>query len=202
MVVLVTGGSGSGKSAYAEEYLEMLSKADGALDTEPLGNKYYIAAMKATDKEGWAKIKRHQKLRSGKGFITIEQPCDIHETVEKLNQNAYSAAGALKSNLPKRHTAIVECMSNLVANEMFSHETPASCEWVTDKVIEGIEQLNKALKHLVIVTNNIFEDGIVYEEATMEYIRAMGTINEKIAAMADKVVEVVVGIPIMISKEE
>jgi adenosyl cobinamide kinase/adenosyl cobinamide phosphate guanylyltransferase len=34
----------------------------------------------------------------------------------------------------------------------------------------------------------------------MEYIRAMGEINTKLAFMSDKVVEVVVGIPIIIKE--
>ncbi|MDE6212686.1 MAG: bifunctional adenosylcobinamide kinase/adenosylcobinamide-phosphate guanylyltransferase, partial [Lachnospiraceae bacterium] len=52
--------------------------------------------------------------------------------------------------------------------------------------------------HLIVVTNNIFEDGIVYEEAPMEYIRAMGELNRRLADLADQVVEVVAGIPVVI----
>ena len=52
----------------------------------------------------------------------------------------------------------------------------------------------------MIVTNNVFEDGINYDATTMEYIRAMGSINEKLALMADEVVEVVVGIPLTIKE--
>ena len=45
-----------------------------------------------------------------------------------------------------------------------------------------------------------FEDGIVYEESTVKYIRAMGRINEKLAEQADRVVEVVVGIPVIVKE--
>ena len=69
---------------------------------------------------------------------------------------------------------------------------------VTDSVVEGIQSLKQKAGHLVIVTNNVFEDGIVYEEGTMEYLRAIGSINEKLADMADEVIEVVVGIPLVI----
>ena len=69
---------------------------------------------------------------------------------------------------------------------------------VTEKIIAGIAQLNAKLTHLVIVTNNVFEDGITYDDTTMEYIRAMGNINARLAAMADEVIEVVAGIPIEI----
>ena len=54
----------------------------------------------------------------------------------------------------------------------------------------------------MIVTNQIFEDGIIYEPETMEYIRNLGQINQQLAEMADSVIEVVAGIPIFIKGEK
>ena len=65
MIALVIGGSGSGKSAYAEQ---MAVKAAGN------GSLYYVATMQVYDEEGKKKVERHQKMRAGKGFLTIEQP--------------------------------------------------------------------------------------------------------------------------------
>lgn len=177
MMILVTGGSGSGKSAYAEEYVAALSKNC---------KKYYIATMQVFDAEGQAKIDRHRKMRSGKGFETVEQPISVEKALEQME--------ALN------RTALLECMSNLVANEMFSGNEIKKCEVVVQKILRGVEQLCEGVEHLVIVTNNVFEDGITYDETTMEYMRAMGIVNEKLAAMADKVVEVVVGIPIVVKE--
>ena len=70
MFILVTGGSGSGKSEYAENLLE----------DSP--GKYYIATMQVYDAEGRKKVARHQRLRAGKGFQTIEQTRDIHKAAE------------------------------------------------------------------------------------------------------------------------
>lgn len=210
MMTVITGGSGSGKSAYAEDYIcEIAAKSDYC-------NKYYIATMKVYDAEGQKKIDRHRRLRQGKGFITIEQPTDIENTLKtiKNSQNTNSnnsdfnlqAGGTIIDNLNVTdvHTAaLLECMSNLVANEMFADDgngdskiVPA--DDVCEKIIEGIRTINDALDDLVIVTNNVFEDGIEYDDTTMEYIRAMGIVNQRIAAMADHVIEVVVGIPVVI----
>lgn len=175
MITLITGGSGSGKSAYAEKLIDECCVEN---------QKYYIATMQVYGEEGLAKVERHRRLRRGKGFITIEQPMNIQEALLKMN-----ASGSC---------ALLECMSNLLANEMFSGEIPLSCEMLTEKIVGEIQLLSKGLKHLVIVTNNVFEDGILYDAATMEYIRALGKINQRLASMADCVVEVVVGIPIMI----
>ena len=83
---------------------------------------------------------------------------------------------------------------------MFSGEKIKDGDEVAKKIIQDVKRLSKGLKHLVIVTNNVFEDGMSYDETTMDYIRAMGNINRKLAAIADKVVEVVVGIPVIVKE--
>ena len=175
MMTLIIGGSGSGKSAYAEDYMVSISEDR---------KKYYIATMQIYDEEGKRKVERHRMLRGGKGFSTIEQPVDIGKAAEKMEA--------------EDRTALLECISNLTANEMFLEEVPGTEEVITEKIVGGIAVLNRELTHLVIVSNNVFEDGNVYDKTTMAYIRAMGRINQKLAEMADEVVEVVVGIPIVI----
>ena len=175
MMTLIIGGSGSGKSAYAEDYTISLSEDR---------KKYYIATMQIFDEEGKRKVERHRMLRGGKGFSTIEQPIDIGKAAEKMEDG--------------ERTALLECISNLTANEMFLGEIPGAEEVITEKIVGEIAVLNRELTHLVIVSNNVFEDGNVYDKTTMAYIRAMGRINQKLAEMADEVVEVVVGIPIVI----
>ncbi len=180
MMILIIGGSGSGKSAYAEEYINALSGDC---------RKYYIATMQVFDEEGQAKIERHRRMRSGKGFRTIEQPLAIEEAQKAIN------------GFSSESTALLECISNLAANEMFAKEERETCEAVAEKIIQGVGKLRNGFKHLVIVSNNVFEDGIHYDKATTEYIRAMGSINEKLATMADRVIEVVVGIPVVIKEQ-
>lgn len=192
MMVLVIGGSGSGKSAYAESLTDDLRKkdADGKSDqrggAEEKCKKYYLATMKILDEEGRKKVERHRSLRSGKGFDTVEQSIDIHRAVEKMG------AG--------ERIVLLECLSNLTANEMFSGEEPTAAGQVVEKIMRGLETLKAQTAHLIVVTNNVFEDGIAYEEATMKYIRAMGELNRRLAGLADQVVEVVAGIPIVIKR--
>lgn len=187
MITLVLGGSGSGKSAYAEHLL------DGKT------NKYYIATMQVYDAEGEKKVARHRRLRAGKGFVTIEQPRDIGEVdFSKRAQQAMEPPDRAGQNVTERpRCALLECMSNLVANEMFAENKIRLRDEVTAQILDGIEALNRQLEHLLIVTNNVFEDGISYEETTAEYIEAMGQVNERLAAMADTVIEVVAGIPVV-----
>lgn len=207
MITLITGGSGSGKSAYAEKYICYVSNEKGCKE------KYYIATMQVFDDEGQRKIDRHRRLRAGKGFITIEQPRDIQNAVSKLQS---------ESSLKTVRSALLECMSNLVANEMFptvdasgiqaaeaekealddpenmkDYDT-AQISRVSKKVLKEVSILSENVAELVIVTNNVFEDGVCYDESTMNYIKAMGIVNRGLAAMAERVVEVVAGIPVAV----
>ncbi|MDE7415870.1 MAG: bifunctional adenosylcobinamide kinase/adenosylcobinamide-phosphate guanylyltransferase [Lachnospiraceae bacterium] len=176
MMVLVIGGSGSGKSSYAEKTAVSLAQAGM--------KKYYLATMQVFDDEGRKKVEKHRDLRNGKGFFTIEQPTRISDALEKMEDG--------------ERAVLLECISNLTANEMFSEEKAKTEIQVTGNVIRDIKMLKDQTNHLVVVSNNVFEDGITYDEATTKYIQAMGKINQKLAALADRIVEVVAGIPVII----
>ena len=193
MMVLVVGGSGSGKSSYAEkvtvslaqESVKEITKSENTSLSDfklNIPKKYYLATMQVFDDEGRKKVERHRNLRSGKGFFTIEQPTRISGALEKMEDGD--------------RTVLLECISNLTANEMFSEKKAMTEIQVTENVIRDIKMLKEQTNHLVVVSNNVFEDGITYDETTTKYIRAMGKINQKLAALADRVVEVVAGIPV------
>lgn len=167
MMVLVTGGSGSGKSAFAED--KILSF--GA------GKRIYIATMHPYDEESYKRVERHQKMRAGKGFETVECYTGLKEV-----------------EFPEDCTLLLECMSNLVANEMFE-ETGAG-EKTVEAVMDGIRNLKKKVRHLVVVTNEIFSEAASYEGDTVRYQEYLGKINQEMGKIADEVVEVVYGIPI------
>lgn len=58
-------------------------------------------------------------MRAGKGFLTIEQPRRLKEAAKKVATERVPA-GKAAAGVGK--TVLLECMSNLVANEMFSEE--------------------------------------------------------------------------------
>ena len=195
MMILVVGGSGSGKSSYAEkvtvslaqESVKEITKSENTSLSDfklNIPKKYYLATMQVFDDEGRKKVDRHRNLRNGKGFFTIEQPTRISGALEKMEDGD--------------RTVLLECISNLTANEMFSEKKAMTEIQVTENVIRDIKMLKEQTNHLVVVSNNVFEDGITYDETTTKYIRAMGKINQKLAALADRVVEVVEGIPVII----
>lgn len=196
MVYLVTGGSGSGKSAYAESLLSGFEHID---------NRYYIATMQVYGDEGKKRVERHRRLRAGKGFLTVEQTVQIGEAIEKFWIE--ESDERVKEKIDMQYTAlntaaaIVECVSNLTANEMFDEKGQRSEQEVVNSVVLGLKQLAKSVQELVIVTNNVFDDGISYDESTMSYIRALARINIELAKWADEVTEVIAGIPVIWKKK-
>ena len=69
---------------------------------------------------------------------------------------------------------------------------------VFEKIIGGI--LNLKSENIVVVTNEISSDGIEYDGDTKMYISLLGIINSALSKRADKVYEVVYGIPIEIKR--
>lgn len=102
--------------------------------------------------------------------------------------------GLKNLEFPEESIVLLECMSNLVANEMF--EEAGAGEKTVEAVLEGVKKLKAQTRHLVIVTNEIFSEAASYEGDTVRYQEYLGKINQKIGEMAEEVVEVVYGIPI------
>lgn len=172
MFLVITGGSGSGKSAYAEQCV---------LDFGP-AERIYIATMYPFDEECDRRIRRHREMRRQKQFSTLE---------------CYT--GLKEADIPEDSVVLLECMSNLTANEMYQ-EGGAGGQTV-EEILAGICYLLKRVRHLVVVTNEIFSDGIDYDSETMRYQSYLGQINSEMGRMADQVTEVVYGIPITVKGE-
>jgi len=99
MITLIIGGSGSGKSAYAEKLVKQISE----------NNRIYIATMCVWDKESEIRVARHRAQRKELGFETIECPVRL-EGIE----------------IPEDATVLLEDIPNLVANEMFDENGDVS----------------------------------------------------------------------------
>lgn len=147
--------------------------------------KYYIATMQPYGAEGTQRIRRHHALRQGKGFETIEQYQNVSKAFDKVQTEVVSHAAQ-----NEKPVVLLECLSNLMANECFEEGgTP-------DAVFSDCIQLYRQCRHLVIVTNEIFSDGCLYDNTTTDYITRMGRLNTQLAQEADCVAEVVYSIPV------
>ena len=189
MFILVLGGSGSGKSERAEEAVKSLSKGQPA---------YYLATMRRDGEEAERRISRHRSLRQGKGFITIELPFRV-DRLEKRREL-------------RDATVLLECLSNLVANELFPREgdglpdpfrqAEGAEAFLYPRLKREMDTMLDLPRNLVVVTNDIFGEGLLSGDEhddpyIKSYLSILAKLNNYLAAKADQVVEAVVGIPVV-----
>ncbi|MBE5785355.1 MAG: bifunctional adenosylcobinamide kinase/adenosylcobinamide-phosphate guanylyltransferase [Clostridiales bacterium] len=167
MLILVSGGAASGKSEYAEK---LIVKSGFARRT-------YIATMQISDGEDERRAARHRAMRAGKNFDTLECPRDLSGVP-----------------LPQGGAVLLECMSNLAANEFFGG---GNREGAKERILRGMDRLCREAELTVVVTNELFSDGIRYGDETEAYLAMLAALNRDLAERADAVVEVAAGIPIV-----
>ncbi len=167
MIVFLTGGSGCGKSTYAEKLVASM----------PAGRRVYLATMQVYDEESERRVARHRAQRAGKGFETVERWKDL--------------AGA---PIAPGSTVLLEDLPNLLAGEMFD-----GGDWT--RVIPALRALASQCENLVIVSNDVFSDGVTYPDETQEYLRRLAQINAAAAGLADYAAEVVYSIPVPLKGE-
>lgn len=162
MIVFVVGGSKSGKSSLGEKY---------AYNLKDQGELYYLATMNPYDLEDEERINIHKESRRKYNFTTIEKYKDIGETRTKYNF---------------QDTVFLDSITSLVTNEIFMDELNLD---VVEKITKDIYSISKSVENLVIVSDYLFSDGIVYDNITDGYRKVLGSINCYIASISDIVVE-------------
>lgn len=166
MRTLIFGGANCGKSHYAEKL---------AMDCG--GRRAYVATMQPFGQGAQERIVRHRAARSGKGFVTVER---------------YRELGGL--DLRGFDTVLVECLGNALANELFS--PGADGDRAKAKLLESLASLERQTKNLILVSNDVFSDGISYLRETEAYIRILGDIHRRLTVEWEGCVELVCGIPL------
>ena len=155
MTVLILGPNGSGKSCFAEQAAARLAT----------GGLVYIATMVPYGEEGAARVARHRDQRAALGFTTIERAAEIAEVP-----------------LPPDCVVLLEDVSNLLANTLFSHGGMAESVYADIQALSG--QAYAALWVSI--------DGLMpqpeFDAGTNAYIEALNKLNARLADRADLVV--------------
>ena len=187
MFHVITGGSGSGKSAYAESCITQYAHSD--CESQRL---FYIATMEPYGGETMKKIEQHRRFRAGKGFRTIECYTDLAGMIrQRDHQREESLKGA---------SVLLECMSNLVANELYHDVSKANSSdkgsQIAGEIVDGIVLLCSTCEHVVVVTNEVCAECADDSEEMVRYKQVLSEVNRRMARIADLVTEIVYGIPL------
>ena len=177
-VILVTGGSRSGKSAFAQKFAESMP-----------GPRAFIATGTVTDDEMRRRIEKHKQARRNSRWKTIEAPVD------------------LKGTLPGTHRfkcVVVDCLTLWINNLLYEAEKSGKTISENDVTRKCRELLNACKKHpgtVLFVTNEIGM-GIVPEPPLCRLYRDLvGRCNQIIAGASDRVILLVAGQPLELKRE-
>ena len=165
MSTFISGGCKNGKSFYAQR----IAKDSGM----PL---YYIATMIPHDAEDDARILRHRDERDGWGFETLECGRNILSCLKQADPGG---------------SFLLDSVTALLSNEMFAPDGfhPEAAEKIADELCEFVRRA----PNTVLVSDFIYSDAAIYDEWTETYRRGLAYIDRRLAAVCDRVIEVVNG---------
>ncbi len=168
-IILLTGGARSGKSAEALRL------------AEPFERRVFIATAEAFDDEMRERIARHRAER-GDGWQTVEAPLDLAAAIEGIGD--------------PRAAAVVDCLTVWLGNLMHRDESVTGNSPPCTALLDALRRSSAA--RIILVTNEIGM-GIVPEYALSRRFRdAAGRLNQRVAALADRVILTVCGLPLTI----
>lgn len=160
---LFYGGIKSGKSALAESYTLDLTS-----DTP-----FYLATSEFIDSEMQKRIALHKQRRK-KNFITLEEPLQIANTIEKHNG-----------------TVLLECVSMWINNMLYHEKT-------LQDMLQQLEIIAHTNNDVICVMNDVSRSVISENHLVREFVDCSGVIAQFIAKHAQEFYTVHAGVKVRI----
>ncbi|MDW7772001.1 MAG: bifunctional adenosylcobinamide kinase/adenosylcobinamide-phosphate guanylyltransferase [Desulfobulbaceae bacterium] len=176
-ITLITGGSRSGKSSFAQRLAE-----------EQPGSRLFLATCPVIDKEMEIRILRHVEDRRQGNWDTVEEPVHI----------------AARLALAGRYdTVLIDCLTLWINNlqyEASAHNSELDEERVAVLAGSLVEAAGNHPGEVIMVTNEVGL-GIVPGNRTARIYRDLvGRCNQCVGSAADRVYLVTCGIPLQIKE--
>jgi adenosylcobinamide kinase / adenosylcobinamide-phosphate guanylyltransferase len=163
---LVLGGARSGKSRYALEQAQYASFVA------------FLATARAVEPEMAARIARHRAERPAR-WTTIESPVDV--------------VPACRRAIRSHDLIVIDCATVWVANLMERGEEDVAVFAAADDLAK---LMRERLVTLVIVSNEVGEGVHPPTVLGRRFRDLLGSVNQRLAAAADRVTLMVAGIPV------
>ena len=88
--------------------------------------------------------------------------------------------------LPRRGSALLECLGNLAANELYSAGSVREEEAILTALLAGVAALEEQCEHLVIVSNEVCLGGEEYAGDTDAYLRVLAAAHRALGQRAGR----------------
>lgn len=171
MIAFVGGGARSGKSRHAEALARRWHAERG-------GRRHYLATALASDGEMVTRIAHHRRER-GEGWHTLEAPL---------------ALDAALAGVADGDTLLLDCLTLWASQWLYAGGgTEEEGEALLERVLSEARGRNIAL---VVVSNDLNEELPPRDAETWRYLAFLQRLHRRLAARADRVVEVVAGMPV------
>jgi len=180
-IILVTGGTRSGKSYFA------LRRGEG-ID----GRRCFIATCQVldeVDEEMAERVQTHQQTRDAQRWLTIEEPLAVANIIKEHQFDVY----------------LVDCLTLWISNYMAdcAQRGVAYSEHSAAIVAEELIDIIRKNDGTVIFVSNEVGMSVVPENNLARRFRDLvGLTNRLIAAAADEVVLISCGLPIYLKKSD
>jgi adenosylcobinamide kinase / adenosylcobinamide-phosphate guanylyltransferase len=134
----------------------------------------YVATAQAFDHEMRERIAQHQ-IQRGAGWVTVEAPVDLVTVLEK-------ASGIV----------LVDCITLWLSNLLLAN---SDCVAAVDQLVIVLKNLKS---DVVLVSNEVGLSIVPENKLARQFRDIQGITNQKIAAIADTVVFVAAGLPLVL----
>lgn len=165
-LVLVLGGTRSGKSSWALHYAE-----------EHYVSYLFLATAQVLDEEMAARVKRHKESRGPKWKV-LEEPIEIAE--------------ALRTGCAVSDVVVVDCLTIWLSNVLLQLGE-AQIEHYQQGLLKSLSSRNQSV---IIVSNEVGMGIVPEYAVGRKFRDHAGLLNQKVASLADKVIFLMAGLPL------
>ena len=169
-LILVLGGCRSGKSALALQLAARLGR-----------RRLFVATAEPLDDEMRARIARHRAVR-GPDWTTVEAPVSL--------------TTALRQRAADFDVVLVDCLTLWVGNLMGrGNKRPMR---LAERFVELLTELTARRTNVILVSNEVGLGIVPDNELARRFRDEQGRLNQQVAAIADTVVFVAAGLPMVL----
>ena len=168
-ITLVLGGARSGKSRWVQALAAGVSSV------------VFVATAAALDEEMHQKIKRHKAERP-QGWRTIEEPLDLDRVLQEEGPNC--------------RMLIVDCLTVYAANLLAAEHGDLIA--VEVRLQRFYTALGSVCSSVALVSNEVGSGIVPPFPEGRQYRDLLGEINQRVAGVADNVLLMVAGLPLVL----
>ena len=179
MVTLILGGARAGKSAYAER----CARESGRTVT-------YIATARIDDADMAARVFRHRADRPAE-WTTVEEPLALAQAIEAADRPG--------------QCIVVDCLTMWLTNLVFEDDPACDRRETLSRgamqtaAIERLLSVLPRVRGSVFIVGNEVGSGIVPATPLGRFFAdECGRLNQQVAALADRMVLMVAGCPLVV----